>query len=141
MSVKDRIVKILLIEDNKDHQMEVRRVLDQQRILYQMWNAGSVEAAMSFLENENNDDFVSLDIVLLDIDMQKSNCTEFLTQFLKNRKWSRIKIFVLSDSERERQNMAKIGVSGYIIKPLRLRSPSRDTISLLVDLMNICERP
>jgi len=102
--------------------------------------ATTAEEALRFLENENHIEFNSNpDIILLDIDLPRLNGFEFLTEFRAKKKWEGIKVFVLSNSDQEKEKMNEIGVSGYITKPLKLNSPSRDTISFLIDLMNIYE--
>jgi CheY-like chemotaxis protein len=136
----EKVVKILLIEDDKIDQVQVKRVLDQKGILYRMRTVVSGQDALHFLENNNHTEFHGdPDIILLDIDLRRTNGVEFLSAFRKEGRWGSIKVFVLSDSDQERQRMNEIGVSGYINKPLKLSNPSRDTISFLIDLMNICE--
>lgn len=136
----EKVVKILLIEDNKIEQIQVKRVLDQKGILYRMKVVVNGQDALHFLEGDNHTEFHGLpDIILLDIDLRKTNVVEFLSELRKEVKWAAIKVFVLSNSDEERQRMIETGVSGYINKPLKLRNPSRDTISFLIDLMNICE--
>jgi DNA-binding response OmpR family regulator len=134
----EKTVKILLIEDDKLDQIQVRRVLDQRGILYQLRIAGTVDDAWQFLENEKHVEFVgNPDIILLDINLPRINGLEFLSEFRIAKKWESIKVFILSNSEQEKKEVDKIGVSGYITKPLKLNSPSRDTISFLIDVMNI----
>src|SRR5687767_11253330 len=138
--VMEKIVKILLIEDDKLDQIQVKRVLDQKGFLYQLKIAVNVEDALHFLENENHIEFGGdPDIILLDIDLPRINGLEFLAELRKKKKWDAIKVFILSNSDREKEKMTEVGVSGYIIKPLKLNNPSRDTISFLIDLMNIYE--
>jgi DNA-binding response OmpR family regulator len=135
-----KVVKILLIEDDKIDQVQVKHVLDKKGILYRMRIDVNSKDALNFLENDNHTEFDGHpDIILLDIDLRRTNGVEFLSEFRKKGKWNGIKLFVLSNSDEERVRMYEIGVAGYIIKPLKLRNPSRDTISFLIDLMNICE--
>src|SRR5688572_4993634 len=141
MLVMEKVAKILLIEDDKIDQIQVRRVLDQKGIMYRMRIAVNGQDALHFLENGDRTEFHGdPDIILLDIDLRRTNGVEFLSEFRKKGRWDGIKVFVLSDSDEERGRMSEIGVSGYITKPLKLRNPSRDTISFLIDLMNICEQ-
>jgi CheY-like chemotaxis protein len=136
----EKVVKILLIEDDKIDQIQVKRVLDQKGILYRMRIVVSGEDALHFLNNNNHTEFHGTpDIILLDIDLRRTNGVEFLSEFRKEGRWDGIKVFILSNSDEERGRMSEIGVSGYITKPLKLSNPSRDTISFLIDLMNICE--
>ena len=133
-------MKILLIEDDKIDQAQVKQVLDQKGILYRMRIDVNSQDALNFLENDNHTEFHGdPHIILLNIDTRRTNVVEFLSEFRREGKWNSIKVFVLSNSDEEREQMTQIGVAGYITKPLKLRNPSRDTISFLIDLMNICE--
>ena len=138
--VMEKVVKILLIEDDKIDQAQVKHVLDQKGILYRMRIDANSQDALNFLENDNHTEFHGdPDIILLDIGLRRANGMEFLSELKKEGKWGRIKVFVLSDTDEERGRMSEIGVAGYITKPLKLNNPSRDTISFLIDLMNIAE--
>jgi CheY-like chemotaxis protein len=136
----DKVVKILLIEEDKPHQIQIKHVLDKKGILYRMRIDVNGKDALNFLENDSHTEFHgNPDIILLDIDPRRTNGMEFLSELRKEIKWSRIKVFVLSNSDEERERMSQVGVAGYITKPLKLSNPSRDTISFLIDLMNISE--
>jgi CheY-like chemotaxis protein len=140
MIATEKIVKILLIEDDKLDQIQVKRVLDQKGILYQLKISLNGEDALQFLENENHIEFCGdPDIILLDVDLPRINGFEFLSEFRKKKKWRLIKVFVLSNGHLDKERIHNFGISGYITKPLKLSNPSRDTISFLIDVMNINE--
>ncbi|HEY5915787.1 MAG TPA: response regulator, partial [Chryseolinea sp.] len=80
------------------------------------------------------------DLILLDMNMPRMNGIEFL-QILRGREeWKHIKVFVLttSDESEDEKIMRSLGISGYIIKPLKVsNSGSIDAFNLMIDLMNM----
>jgi hypothetical protein len=135
MASDKRIAKILLIDNGKIDQIYLRRVLDQQRILYQMSSFQRWEEAISHFNKDVAKFEGGPDILLLYVDRNGANMAEVITQFRKETGYAKAKIFILLDSELDRNGMANMGVTGFIVNPLRL--DNSDTISFLVDLMNI----
>jgi CheY-like chemotaxis protein len=83
------------------------------------------------------------DIILLDLNMPKMNGVEFLNVFRNSDRWKDSKVFVITTSEEkeDREKMKHLGISGYIVKPLKLNnSSSIDSFNLMIDLMNIKNR-
>jgi len=64
---------------------------------------------------------------------------ELLSELRGNEKWKNLKCFIIttSDEKIDRQTAGELGVSGYIIKPLKVSSPSKDAFNLMIDLMNM----
>ena len=135
LPIKGKVIKICLIEDDKLDEIQVTRAFRQKGILFNLNVYQDGEAALKALHDEDPTNMP--DIVLLDLSMPKMNGIEFLTEIRKHDKFSTLKIFVLSNSDQERAKCEQLGVSGYILKPLKLKSPSMDTISLLIDVLNI----
>jgi CheY-like chemotaxis protein len=137
----NRLINILLVEDDYLDQMEVQRTLQKKNILYRIKIAKNGEEGIQLLKDNQSDIFTGKpDIVLLDLNMPKMNGLEFLNIIKKNDEWKDIKVFILTTSEEnEEKNAAiKLGASGYIIKPLQLSSPSSiDAFNLMIDLMNM----
>jgi DNA-binding response OmpR family regulator len=68
------------------------------------------------------------------------NGMEVLKEIRSQPELKKIKVFVLTASDDEKQKIAvrELGVSGYIVKPLKLMSPhSGDAFNLMIDLMNM----
>jgi CheY-like chemotaxis protein len=68
------------------------------------------------------------------------NGLEFLQNIRSDDRWKDIKVFVLTTSaESEDKNASKaLGISGYIIKPLKVNNAgSIDAFNLMIDLMNM----
>lgn len=136
-----RLINILLIEDDTLDQMEVKRTLERKGILHHLTIARNGEEALSIL-NELNGNTVTAkpDIILLDLEMPKMNGYEFLNRLKASSEWKDIKTFILTTSDEKDDKIAaiNIGISGFITKPLKLESPSSmDAINLMIDLMNM----
>ena len=137
----NRVVNILLVEDDILDAMDLQRTLDRMRILYKMKVAKNGEEGLALLEDEDHPLFSGKpDVILLDMNMPRMNGIEFL-QILRDREDTKnIKVFVLttSDEAEDEKIMRSLGISGYITKPLKVSNPgSIDAFNLMIDLMNI----
>lgn len=137
----NRVVKILLVEDDTLDQIDVRRALDKKGILYRLKIAKNGEEALAILTGTGDDTFTgNPDIILVDLNMPKLNGFEFLARIKAISTLKDIKVFILttSDDKEDKEKAATFGVSGYITKPLKLESPSSiDAFNLMIDLMNM----
>lgn len=136
-----KVIKLLVLEDDNLDVIDLRRTLDRMGILYRMKVAKNGEEGIQALEQPNNEMYSGFpDIVLLDLNMPRMNGFEFL-QFLRKQPVLRdVKVFVLttSDEREERLAMKELGVSGYIVKPLKVSNTnSMDAFNLMIDLMNM----
>lgn len=136
-----RVINILLVEDDMVDQMEVKRTLDRKNILYRLKIARNGEEAVSALTEASGEIFTGKpDIILLDLNMPKMNGFELLQKLKNSEDWKDIKVFILTTSEEPEDKIASlnIGISGFITKPLKLESPSSlDAFNLMIDLMNM----
>jgi len=136
-----KVINLLLVEDDNVDVIELRRTLDRMGILYRMKVARNGEEGILALDPGNNELFSGLpDIVLLDLNMPRMNGLEFLQIIRKKSAWRNIKVFVLttSDETEDRTAMRELGVSGYIVKPLKVsNTKSIDAFNLMIDLMNM----
>jgi CheY-like chemotaxis protein len=137
----DKVINILMVEDDTVDVMDARRTLDRMSILYKMEVAKNGEEAMRFLESASDQiPAVRPDIILLDLNMPKMNGIEFLQMLRQEGKWKDVKVFIITTSEEkeDREKVSSLGVSGYIVKPLKFNNPSSiDSFNLMIDLMNI----
>jgi CheY-like chemotaxis protein len=95
------------------------------------------EEALDFLKENNSH---KIDVALVDINMPKMNGFEFLTTVRHNNDWKDLKCFMLTTSEEQldKEVAAALGVSGYIVKPLKMNnSTTLDAFNLMIDLMNL----
>jgi CheY-like chemotaxis protein len=133
----DKLINILLVEDDQLDVIDMRRSLDKMKLFYQLHIAKNGEEALELLNGENA---VRPDVALIDINMPKMNGIEFLTAIRKDERWKDIKCFIIttSDEKVDRESAKQLGVSGYIIKPLKLNNAtSLDAFNLMIDLMNM----
>jgi CheY-like chemotaxis protein len=135
----NRVINILLIEDDSLDQMEVQRTLDRKGILYRLKIARNGEDAFALMNEKISEIFTGKpDIILVDLNMPKMNGIEFLSNLKSNREYKDIKVFVLTTSDEKEDKIAALhyGASGFITKPLKLESPSSmDAFNLMIDLM------
>ena len=135
----DRVVNILLVEDDNLDIIDVKRTLDKMHILNNMTVAKNGEDALRILSEKRGQSEGIPDIALVDINMPKMNGLEFLSALRKMDEWKDLKCFIITTSDEKVDRMAakQLGISGYIVKPLKLNNPSSmDAFNLMIDLMN-----
>jgi CheY-like chemotaxis protein len=137
----DQVINILLVEDDTLDVMDAQRTLDRMKMLYKMRVAKNGEEAIEILEGKVDENpMTSPDIILVDINMPKMNGIEFLERIRKDIRWRETKVFMIttSDEKEDRERTRALGISGYIVKPLKFNNPSSiDSFNLMIDLMNI----
>jgi CheY-like chemotaxis protein len=138
--IKMQPINILLVEDDKLDVMDIKRSLDKLNIFYKLTNARNGEEAITLLGEQLDTGTDALpDVMLIDINMPKVNGFEVLEYMHQKEELKQIKRFILTTSGDKTDKAAaeKLGVSGYIIKPLKLNSPSAmDAFNLMIDLLN-----
>lgn len=133
-----RVINILLVEDDSLDQEEVKRALEKRNILcnLRIVNNG-IDATRLVGEG---DDESRPDIILLDLNMPKMDGFEVLANIRKNPVCKDVRVFILTTSEdqKDKTKAEALGISGFIVKPLKLeRSSSIDAFNLMIDLMNM----
>jgi len=131
----DRIVNILLVDDDMLDQIEVSRALERRNILHKLVIKQNGIEALEYL----NDAVNKPDLILLDLNMPKMNGFELLDVLKQHDVYRHIKVFILtvSNDTIDKRTATEMGISGFITKPLKLESPSTtDVFNLMIDLMN-----
>ncbi len=110
-------LKILLIEDDTIEVMKLKRVVTTLGLDHQIEEANNGEAAFSLLKNAED----LPDIILLDLNMPKINGIEFLTTLKNDDKLRYIPTIILTTSNNQKDMLAcyRLGIAGYILKPLK----------------------
>lgn len=124
---------ILLVEDDELDVISVERSLKKIDMDIKLFTAFNGEEAMAMLKGEDREKMPELpDIILLDLNMPKMNGLEFLNQLRKDPAFDNIKIFIMTTSNEENDRIAteKLGISGYVIKPLNFNNNTKRTSSM-----------
>lgn len=112
-----RTLNILLIEDDMIEVMKLNRTISKLQLNHNIIEANNGEEALNILNKK-----VELpDIILLDLNMPKLNGIEFLN-ILKNDEVLRyIPTIILTTSNNQKDLLEcyKIGIAGYVLKPLK----------------------
>lgn len=112
---------ILLIEDSRIDEMNVRRVFDRVGIENPLVVARTGEEALKLLRPDgSNNGFQLPGLILLDLNMPVMNGHEFLAEMKSDRVLRKIPVVVLtsSDEERDVRRAFDAGAAGYFLKPV-----------------------
>ncbi|WP_282030448.1 response regulator [Winogradskyella eximia] len=112
-----KTLNILLIEDDMIEVMKLNRTISSLKLNHKIIEANNGEDALKILEQKD----VLPDIILLDLNMPKINGIEFLG-ILKNDdtlKYIPTIILTTSNNQKDLLECYKIGVAGYVLKPLK----------------------
>ncbi len=110
-------MNILLIEDDTIETMKLQRTVSKLQLKHSIIEAKNGEEALSLLQATND----LPDIILLDLNMPRMSGIEFLKIVKADEKLKYLPTIVLTTSENRADLLEcyKIGIAGYIIKPLK----------------------
>jgi|TARA_R110002049_G_scaffold183679_8_gene351694 CheY-like chemotaxis protein len=110
-------LNVLLIEDNLIEIMKMKRTISLLKLEHNITVANNGEEALQILEDKSK----FPDLILLDLNMPKVSGIEFLTILKGNENIRHIPTVILttSDNQKDLEECYKIGVSGYMLKPLK----------------------
>ena len=114
--MKNRLA-VLVIEDDQIERMKLKRATSLLEMNHNIIEAKNGEEALDLLEDKSN----LPDIILLDLNMPKMNGIEFLRTLKEDEVLKYIPSIVLTTSTNPKDVLEsyKIGIAGYIIKPLK----------------------
>lgn len=109
---------LLLVEDDEIDVMTVRRALRELHVANPLDVAGNGEEALDYLKSHD-----APCLILLDINMPRMNGIEFLRVAKADEALCTIPVVVLTTSHEERDKLEsfKLGVAGYMNKPVDYR--------------------
>ena len=114
----DRLLNILLVEDDDVDVMNVQRAFKKNNIANPLFIAGNGVEALEYLRRGS----VPRErrIVLLDLNMPQMNGIEFLRELRADPELKPTPVIVLttSDDERDRTEAYNLNVAGYLLKPV-----------------------
>lgn len=110
-------LNILFIEDDEIEVMKLNRALGSMSVKHQILGAENGEKALELLNSKDQQP----DIILLDLNMPRMNGIEFLKILKDHENFQFIPTIILTTSNNRRDVMQcfKMGIAGYIIKPLK----------------------
>lgn len=110
-------LKILLLEDDMIEVMKLNRTISSLKLNHKIIEANNGEEALKLLEKKDE----LPDIILLDLNMPKINGIEFLDILKKDPILKNIPTIILTTSgnQKDLSECYKIGIAGYVLKPLK----------------------
>ncbi|MBA9079462.1 response regulator [Rufibacter quisquiliarum] len=137
--MEERVVPILLVEDDEVDIMNVQRAFKKNNINNPLYIANN---GLEALEMLRSDALPQTPIIILDINMPKMNGIEFLQELRKDPALNRISVFVMttSNEDSDKFNAYNLNVAGYILKPLSFEK-FITAVGTLDRYWKLCERP
>jgi len=114
---------ILLVEDDQLDVISVQRSLKNLEVDYELHTAYNGIEALALLREKK----LTPDVILLDLNMPKMNGIEFLKVLRSDSALNEIEVFIMTTSAETVDHDAaqRLGISGYIIKPLNYSDNSK----------------
>jgi CheY-like chemotaxis protein len=116
--MSDKLLNILLVEDDEVDVMNIRRAFKKGNISNPLFVAGNGLEALEMLRGGELPRTRRL--VLLDLNMPRMNGIEFLRELRADPELSPTPVVVLttSDAERDKVEAYNLHVAGYLLKPV-----------------------
>jgi CheY-like chemotaxis protein len=116
--VTEKVLNILLVEDDDVDVMNVKRAFERNRIANPLHVAGNGVEGLRLLRDGTVPQ--GRRIVLLDLNMPKMNGIEFLRELRADAALHHIPVVVLttSNDERDKIEAFNLNVAGYLLKPV-----------------------
>jgi CheY-like chemotaxis protein len=145
LHMEDRIINILLVEDDEVDVMNVKRAFKKNNISNPLYVAGNGIEALLMIRSQNGKPPIVPDerrLILLDLNMPKMNGLEFIQELRKDPQLKSTPVIVLttSDEDRDRIEAYNLNVAGYILKPVTF-SKFAEVIIALNKYWALCEMP
>jgi CheY-like chemotaxis protein len=143
--MEDRIINILLVEDDEVDVMNVKRAFKKYKITNPLYIAGNGLEALDMLRSQDGQPSQVPDtrrLILLDLNMPKMNGLEFLCELRKDQGLKRTPVIVLttSDEDKDRIEAYNLNVAGYILKPVTFGNFAEVMVALN-KYWTLCEIP
>ena len=143
--MQERIINILLVEDDQVDVMNVKRAFKKYKISNPLYIAGNGIEALDMLRPQNDEPPIVPEnrrLILLDLNMPKMNGLEFLHELRADKDLKRTPVIVLttSDEDRDRIEAYNLNVAGYILKPVTFVNFAEVMVALN-KYWAVCEMP
>ena len=119
-----QLIDILLVEDNPDHAMLTKKVLEDNKVVNKIFLVEDGEEALDFIYHRgkyNNGNAPRPGLILLDVKLPKIDGFTVLKQLKNDLEYKNIPIVMLTTSSRD-EEIAKgyaDGANSYVTKPIR----------------------
>jgi CheY-like chemotaxis protein len=143
--MEERIINILLVEDDEVDVMNVKRAFKKYNITNPLYIAGNGIEALAMLRSQDGQPPQVPDnrrLILLDLNMPKMNGLEFLHEIRQDEELKRTPVIVLttSDEDKDRIEAYNLNVAGYILKPVTFTNFAEVMVALN-KYWALCEMP
>lgn len=141
----DKIINVLLVEDDEVDIMNVRRAFRRNNITNPLFVANNgLEALEMLRKQDGNKSFIPSGrrIILLDLNMPRMGGLEFLQELRADPQLRSIPVIVLTTSNQDRDLIEayNLNVAGYILKPVTF-SNFAEVMATLNKYWALCELP
>jgi CheY-like chemotaxis protein len=143
--MQDRVINILLVEDDEVDVMNVRRAFKKGGVTNPLFVASNGLEALDMLQSQRGQSPVMPSerrLILLDLNMPKMGGIEFL-QVLRadpDLKSTPVVVLTTSGEDRDRVQAYNLNVAGYLLKPVTFE-PFVQTMTTLNHYWTLCEMP
>lgn len=142
--MEDKLLNILLIEDDSVDVMNVQRAFKKNNITNPLHIAFNGVEALNMLRGTNGKPKLNPmpRIILLDINMPKMNGLEFLRELRNDPELRSISVFVMttSNDDQDKIEAYSLNVAGYILKPLSFEK-FVNAVCILNSYWKLCVQP
>ena len=116
--IEEKILNILLVEDDQVDVMNVKRAFEKNRITNPLFVAGDGLEALEMLRTGKLPSTRRL--ILLDLNMPRMNGIEFLRALRQDPELQHTPVVILttSNAERDKIEAYNLNVAGYLLKPV-----------------------
>lgn len=143
--MEEKIINILLVEDDEVDVMNVKRAFKKSNISNPLYVAGNGLEALEMLRSPDGKPAPVPDdrrLILLDLNMPKMGGLEFLNELRSDPELKAIPVIVLttSDEDRDLVEAYNLNIAGYILKPVTF-TKFASVITTLNQYWTLCEFP
>lgn len=142
--MEDKLVNILLVEDDSVDVMNVQRAFKKNNIQNPLYLAKNGLEGLAMLRGTDGQEMIwpRPQIIMLDLNMPQMNGLEFLKELRSDPELKSISVFVMTTSkdDKDRFEAYNLNVAGYIIKPVSFEK-FVEAVSILDSYWKLCEQP
>jgi CheY-like chemotaxis protein len=143
--MQDRIINVLLVEDDEVDVMNVKRAFKKNNITNPLYVATNGLEALAMLRGSGEGTThipSSRRLILLDLNMPRMGGIEFLHELRSDSQLKMTPVIVLttSNQDKDRVEAYKLNVAGYILKPVTF-SNFAEVMATLNKYWALCEMP